>query len=838
MFIFKTSGIEGSYSTSSNPLFVSNSWTIYPARHRTTKKRASVWQFNKKDYEARLLRDGAISHSNRDLVLGDIYDNLKRYVSNLAKLRHPNFLTVIEPLEDHKNRLLFVTEYVVNDLATVDKTDLDEIIITKGLLQVATGLKFLHQSVSTVHLNIAPDSILITENFDWKISGLQFMQVLENNAVAERFTDPLDSRMPDFLSIDFKFSSPNLLLRHNADYIDDLFSIACLIFYLFNEGRPMIECSNSSLLEYERSFNRLNHNLQSVESTGNTDHPFFSKIPPNYRQIFFNLIRQSQESTTDVIELQKPLTIDDFINSAIFNNELIKILNIIDEFQALQNTERIDFLSGLRNQINNFPKALLINKFIPVLTDAVSPYFKSTKKLQNDDEQIISLSIENLLLLSKTLSQLTFTDRVFPVLTQSLESLDLDTIKSLLIAHLETIRTKLGVSGSDEATRSKHYQNFQSFLSQLFEKSISHSSSALPSSIKLQEALLGNLKTFLDYQSYSVITNKLLPLICNLFSTTTSLRVKVLTIKAFILMINGMADKSLDNYVIVERLLPLVRKTQASNLKNADLLSTMVSLYDNLFTKLRGTTGKLSVGNEEVSVDDLILESVFFEVWKLTKFVTRRSDMDAIFQLLQRMEAYLKNETEKRQREEPETESQRTLSPSPMGDDMFSSEFSGVQPAKPSRLEKNGGSELKGLGSMQRTFQRSSPAIQRAASPRSVLQVSRTSSSLQDSFQRSSPSLQQTETGFRNSSPSLQQASFTKASPSFTTSSFMQPMKATKSSGASTLPTSARVSPSPINWSKEKPTTTANGWTKYPDTTNSLFEPIKPTKKLNQGTYH
>ncbi|GME91308.1 unnamed protein product [Ambrosiozyma monospora] len=254
--VFKTTGIEGNYSISSNPLFVSNGcWTIYPAKHKTTKKKCSVWQFNKKEWETRLMNNGLMNRSNKQMVQSDIFEAVKNYISNLAKFKHPNFLTVIEPLEDHKSRILFVTEYVVNDLQTLNKSQLDEIIITKGLLQIANALKFLHQSVHTVNLNINPSSIFITENFDWKMSGLQFIENLENG-IAERYIDPLDSRLPAFLSIDFQFSSPNLLLKHNVDYVNDLFSLGCLIYYLFNDGGHLIACSNSSLLEYERSFNR------------------------------------------------------------------------------------------------------------------------------------------------------------------------------------------------------------------------------------------------------------------------------------------------------------------------------------------------------------------------------------------------------------------------------------------------------------------------------------------------------------------------------------------------------------------------------------------------------
>lgn len=84
--VFKTTGIEGNYNISANPTFVSNNcWAIYPAKHKTTKKAYSVWQFQKKDWETRLTNDGIITKNNKKLVLNDIYENIRLFIGNQAK---------------------------------------------------------------------------------------------------------------------------------------------------------------------------------------------------------------------------------------------------------------------------------------------------------------------------------------------------------------------------------------------------------------------------------------------------------------------------------------------------------------------------------------------------------------------------------------------------------------------------------------------------------------------------------------------------------------------------------------------------------------------------------
>ncbi|KAG7887261.1 hypothetical protein KL936_004421 [Ogataea polymorpha] len=632
--VFKGTGIESSYSISANPLFVSNNtWTIYPAKHRTTKKKVSVWQFSKKDLEARLQANGVLNRTNRSMIMDDIFAVLGNYVSNLSKFKHPNFLTVIEPLEDHKNRMLFVTEYVVDDLATLNKSDLDEIIITKGLLQIASGLKFLHQSVHTVHMNLAPSSIFITENFDWKISGMQFIEVMENK-IQEKYVDPLDSRLPSFLSIDFRYSSPNLLLKHNVDYINDLFSVGCLIYYLFNEGRSLLECSSSSLLEYERTFNKLKHILGSANLY---HHASFNSIPRNYIDVFIRMLKETQESNKDVLMLQPPLTVDDLLASTIFNNDLIRILNVIDEFPTLSQQEKIEYLMNLTKDLSNFPRALLINKFIPVLSDLIIPLL-SAKSVNEDDQKVIILASQNLLILSNQISQLTFSDKIFPLLNKILNEQNLPSYDLLLVSNIDTIKTKLGANETDSG--SKHTQLFQKLLNKLFEKSMVARND--PNTVQLQEKVLTSLHVFLNYQTYSTITTQMFPAVCQLFSTTSSLKIKNLTIKAFILMISGMKEKNLDNYVIVEKLLPLLQNTHVSNFKNANLLMNMVQLYESIFHKLNKSPTTISVGKNEVCVSELIRDSIFFQLWKLTNFVSRKGDLDGLFRIIGEIELYLK----------------------------------------------------------------------------------------------------------------------------------------------------------------------------------------------------
>lgn len=636
--VFKTTGIEGNYNISANPTFVSNNcWAIYPAKHKTTKKAYSVWQFQKKDWETRLTNDGIITKNNKKLVLSDIYENIRLFIGNQAKLKHPNFLTVIEPLEDHKNRILFVTEYVVSDLNNTDKSDLDEIMITKGLLQVSNGLKFLHDSVQSVDLNINPSSIVITENCDWKICGLPFLENIANG-IAEKFVDPIDSRLPSFLSIDFRFSSPNLLLKHKVDYINDLFSLCCVIYFLFNDGEYMIKCHQSSgLTDYERQIKKLNQVLGSIQtnSTGNK-HAFFNKIPDNYYITFIDILQNSQESNTDVIQLKKIITVNDLIESNIFNNELIRILNIIDEFETLPVTEKITFLKKLKLEIEKFPKPLLINKFIPILINAVDmDQVKKNVQPTPEMEELIIESCDNLVILSQNLSQLTFTDKVFPFILILLKRLQFDGFKILLLKNLPIIQKCLNASIDNNSSN----DSFQKFSLDLFDKCINEKNS-----LAVQELTLVNLKTLLPFQPYSVITSDILPRICTIYSTTTSLKIKNLTLASFITMIAEVKNNALDDFLVVDKILPLIYNTSSANYANTKFTNNILKLYNCIFDKLSKSTNKSfnSQGNE-TEIYDIIME-IGFHVWKIAKLITNRQDLNVAYGTWSKVENFLKKD--------------------------------------------------------------------------------------------------------------------------------------------------------------------------------------------------
>lgn len=118
-----------------------------------------------------------------------VVEQLKKEASSLSRLRHPDILHMVEPLEESRSELIFITERITSSLSSLaaaarsstnyrpgrppaaDETgmsgrgegelDLDEVEIQKGSLQLARGLGFLHNQAKMVHLNLGLEAVVI-----------------------------------------------------------------------------------------------------------------------------------------------------------------------------------------------------------------------------------------------------------------------------------------------------------------------------------------------------------------------------------------------------------------------------------------------------------------------------------------------------------------------------------------------------------------------------------------------------------------------------------------------------------------------------------------------------
>lgn len=192
-----SSNISNNYTIAPQPSGTSGPWKIFDAKRKQTGKAASIFVFDKRSLEQ---QSGGLSGRSSAASMKEVLYRLKLEASNLAKLRHPSILELVEPVEETRSGgLQFATEAVTTSLAgllqekdeqerggaggrasryVVEESDgtrrrreleIDELEIQKGLLQLAKGLEFLHESAGLVHANLTPHAVVINAKSDWKL---------------------------------------------------------------------------------------------------------------------------------------------------------------------------------------------------------------------------------------------------------------------------------------------------------------------------------------------------------------------------------------------------------------------------------------------------------------------------------------------------------------------------------------------------------------------------------------------------------------------------------------------------------------------------------------------
>ncbi|CAI4062967.1 hypothetical protein SUVZ_07G1640 [Saccharomyces uvarum] len=563
MFWSSKTGITPKYSFSSSPTFTSEPWSVYTGRPKSSSSsspsKVSIFMFDKKQFENYLLHYNIIkskSGSRDKVLIQEAYEILRNQANNLARLKHPNILTLIEPLEEHSKNFMFVTEFVTGSLETVFRETDDEeknflqghvkdnIVVQRGILQLVNALDFIHNRASFVDLNIQPRAIFINENSDWKISGLGYLvKIPPGTNTSEYFLPQYDPRVPPFMHLQLNYTAPEIIFENTLAYKNDYFSLGSLIYFLYS-GKDLFRTENSTT-EYKSEYSKFEKKI----STMSWDN-IFNKIPPKLRHCLPKLMNRDIYSRYDNITL--------ILDSEFFQDPLIKTLNFLDDLPTKNNEEKYVFLEGLVNLLPEFPPALLQKKFLPILLELLNQF--CAEKVVND--KCVNKNLDLIVKIGSTLSQLSFQEKIYPVLLNATNfPILLRKATTCLIDSLDTLKQKV--------RRSDFLENV---LKPLFSYVLQDSESEV--ALISQEKLLLQIPLALEVLDFSTVKQFLLPLLSGLFTKTTSLTVKNTCVTCFQIMIE---QKSIDSYTCSETILPLFKSMKT---RDPRILSKLLKLFE------------------------------------------------------------------------------------------------------------------------------------------------------------------------------------------------------------------------------------------------------------------
>ncbi|KAI1629509.1 SCY1-like protein [Exophiala viscosa] len=581
-----TSNISSNYEISKQSSATVGAWTVFDAKKKSTGIQASVFVFDRKSLDINTSGFGARATSSTSLrkIQDEVVERLKREASSLARLRHPSVLQLVEPVEETRNGgLMFATEPVlcslsaalaqkdragsrsgrglsrsVSDEGGVSKAsedvEVDELEIQKGLLQVAKGLEFLHDSAKLVHGNLNPDAIMINAKSDWKISGLGFAGPPDgaegHQAVAQISLSEVlhhDSRIPRFVQLDLDYTSPDFVLDSNINSSADIFSLGLVILACYRQPhRSPIETHGN-----QSTYKKIFSNASTVPISSNN---YLSQgaLP---RELNVTLPRMLARRPA------QRLTASEFQQSEYFDNILVNTMRFLDAFPAKTHVEKSQFMKGLGRVMPQFPPSVLGKKILSVLLDEMK------------DRDLLPLIMQNIFHIVKVIptSKDVVSNKVLPRMTEIFltksKSEERDSSKeAALLVVLNNIQL---IADNCSA---KQFKDDVLPIVHVAMESTTHS---------LTEAALQSLPVVLPLIDFSTVKHDLFPVVASVFSKTSSLSIKIRGLEALAVLCGVSVHKmnsrnddfggtsqqekpdknvsSLDKFTMQEKVVPLLK---------------------------------------------------------------------------------------------------------------------------------------------------------------------------------------------------------------------------------------------------------------------------------------
>ncbi|KAI5799935.1 kinase-like domain-containing protein [Geopyxis carbonaria] len=589
---FAASNISANYEKSPSPSSFCGPWKVYDAKRKKTGQPYSLFVFERKSLDSGASgqslslrgsssRDGGVKAAQDEVV-----DRLKREASLLARLRHPCVLELVEPVEDTRGGgVQFVTEPVTGSLATLlaDKdeeerggssryvtedngrrrrreVEIDELEIQKGLEQLGKALEFLHESANLIHGNLTPEAVMVNAKSDWKICGLGFAV----NSVKPDLPPNFDPRLPPNVQLNLDYAAPDLVLDQTFSTSCDMFSLGLLMIALYNSPhKSPLETHNSS-----STYRRL---LSSPSTTPNGSNNFLSsrQLP---RPLTGNVLPQ--------LITRRPtgrINARDFQQSEYFDNILVSTLRFLDNFPAKTPSEKNAFMRGLPKILPQFPRSVLEKKILLGLVEELR------------DGSLLALVLPNIFLIAESATSRLFSEKVLGRLKEvfihassTTQSTNEHKSAAAKVAEREreagkeggltVILSKLGLI--KEKTTALEFKEHVLPLVFLALDSPTHA---------LQDLALRSLPIIMPKLDFPTLKNDLFPVVCTVFTKTSSLGIKIRGLEAFRVLCGGSVDlqsssdgldgfssgtkgkakgdeaPALDKYTIQEKVIPLLK---------------------------------------------------------------------------------------------------------------------------------------------------------------------------------------------------------------------------------------------------------------------------------------
>ena len=325
-----------------------------------------------------------------------------------------------------------------------------------------------------------------------------------------------DPRLPRSVQLDLDYTSPDFALDSNISSFADMFSLGLLLLALYNSPHTSPLKTNSNLSTYKKLFT-------SSSTTPSSNNNFLSSRP---------LPKDLVSGVLPRLITRRPaqrMNAREFQQSQFFDNILVSSIRFLDALPAKTPNEKSQFMRGLPNILEQFPKSVLDKKVLPALLE------------ETKDKELLSLILQNVFKIIRILpsGKRVMTDKILPQLRDTFISAgskvgthERDTAKE---AGLAVVLDNISLIG--ENCNGSEFKADVLPILQLGLESPTHA---------IVDKSLGCLPTVLAILDFSTIKNEVFPVVAAVFTKTNSLGIKIRGLEAFVILCGGSAAEDND----------------------------------------------------------------------------------------------------------------------------------------------------------------------------------------------------------------------------------------------------------------------------------------------------
>lgn len=181
----------------------------------------------------------AIKVINKNKIIRDnMIDQIKKEISIMYKLNHPNIIKLFSHFEDDKD-ICLIMEYASNgDLSSIIKRPkrLEPIIVKKYMEQIISSVKYLHSFVPPIiHGDIKLENILLDEHCNCKLTDFGWSNFDYGDKNKE-----IHGGTPQYLS-------PEIINKTGYDKKVDIWAIGVLFYEMLTGENPFNSIDNNKI---------------------------------------------------------------------------------------------------------------------------------------------------------------------------------------------------------------------------------------------------------------------------------------------------------------------------------------------------------------------------------------------------------------------------------------------------------------------------------------------------------------------------------------------------------------------------------------------------------------